>query len=140
MRCPYCGAGNPTLTIEQTRSSSWSFKIYKHSTSTSANTQSMKVSCKLCQQRYEILDVDDYSWIRSKISILSTAIEAFKTIYGLPAVTLDDIFAAATAVTIPDRMARHNKLHICFNLQGTRSFMDCVRDGSMLKGVSVVRS
>jgi len=110
-------------------------KVFEYESSTSERYPSMHIHCGLCDREYDLLQVSDYSWIQRNLQISDPALASLKSIYALAEVNLDDLFRSITAVTKPSKEA----IHICFEMFGIKSFMDCRRKESRLIGVDVLR-
>jgi len=144
--CPYCNNIIPAPSV--TRENQWGIpaRIFTFQRSTSIGTTSYMVTCSMCGSHYQFFDMQDFSWLKSRLVLSNYSIEAFKTIAercGYPLSTspsstdvssvLDCIFEHIVGVTRPIKKC----LHICFDYSGHRIYLDCYEQEQFLSGLNV---
>jgi len=142
--CPYCSAENTTSNIERTVTDKFTLKLVAHEESDKEIVPTTMITCRLCHIKYELIKVRDYLWIKPKLKPTNTMLDKFKIRF--PNSAFDMIYEHVVGVTRPqssigDVFLRHRHLHICFELEGTRAYVDCqevkVRGKSILQGLDI---
>jgi hypothetical protein len=110
------------------------FHIERSSTRTNPKR---RVKCSLCERKYELLPIEDYSWMQERFYLSESALASFKSIYAVGEIDLNDLFASVTGVA---KLA-HHRFHICIEKFNIRSYVDCYYDRrrDQLIGESVER-
>ena len=143
--CPYCSAENQLQSIERTITDRFTLKIIEHKTSDNITIPTIMIKCRLCHKTYELIKVRDYLWIKNQLKPTDTMLEKFKIRF--PKSSLDMIYEHVTGVAKPHSSSlanlflRYKHLHICFELEGIRAYVDCqevkVQGKSILQGLDI---
>jgi len=134
--CPYCGNMITIASNQQQSGRKVLLKIYEHERLSTVTRPSFDLHCNLCDMKYEYIDVRDFSWIKRHIELSKAVLVKFKTILpGQEWGNLEFIFENIAGITKP----RNGYLHICFNLEGERVFLECLRKGHILTAIGLYR-
>ena len=129
VNCPYCSTKNTVQIISRSVTNSLTAKLFGHEKTDTMPIPKYEIKCRLCLKYYEQIEVTDYTYIKSNFVPLSPMLIAFKTKF--PTHNLNSLFDNALGLTRPkktfgDRMFRRNPhLHVCFELDGKRAYIDC---------------
>jgi len=124
-------------TIGTTRTVGLDLQIFHVEQSSTRTKPKYHVKCSLCEREYDLLTMEDYSWMQQRFYLSESALASFKSIYAVGDVDLDDLFASIKGVAkLPD-----HRYHICIEKFNIRSYVDCYYDRrrDMLIGESVER-
>lgn len=91
----------------------------------------------MCEREYDLLHVEDFSWMQRRFYLSDTALVSFKSLYAVGEVDLDDLFRSVTGVA----KLSGSRFHICIEKFGIRSYVDCYynKKNQQLIGESVQR-
>ena len=134
--CPYCGnLISITATQEQT-GHEFSIKILRASRSSRITRPSYDLDCSVCGNRYEYVELADFSWIKNQLELSEDVLTSFKSIFpGEEWASLDFIFENITGIAKP----RERYLHICFKINDHRVYLECYRTGNVLRAIGLNR-
>lgn len=145
VRCPYCATENQLQSVERTVTDKFTLKIIAHERSDKMTIPMLIIRCRLCNKTYELVKVQDYLWIKNQLKPTDTMLEKFKIRF--PKSSLDMIYEHVTGIarpqssTLANIFLRYKHLHICFELEGTRAYVDCqevkVQGKSILQGLDI---
>lgn len=127
--CPYCNTENVQQIIERTVTDKVTLKAIAHEETDNLQIPQPVLKCRLCLREYELIKISNYSYIKANLMPSSTMLVTFKTLFQN--YTLDSIFDHIVGVTRPkksfsDKLLYHlPHLHICFELNGKRAYIDC---------------
>lgn len=142
VNCPYCGAQNSMQIISSSTTDKLTTKFISHEKTNNTKIPKHDIKCNLCLNEYELIKIDDYSYVKSKLMPLSTMLTTFKTHF--PNHDLNSLFRNIVGLTRPkksfsDKVLRKKPhLHICFELDGKRAFIDCeqvIKSGKVNKTI-----
>ena len=138
--CPYCNAENSLTTIKVTRKAKfWLFKLFEWEDSSSAEFISHDLKCILCHKKYIFINLSEYSWLKRRLALSDTSLQSFKSIF--PEAGLDSIIENIVGVTRPKvtmtELFRRNRIHICFDIEGKRAYVDCHHKKGKLTGLNI---
>jgi hypothetical protein len=131
--CVYCGAKNPVRTVSHGWTERVSAKIFGADSSTVQNWESNEIDCTLCKMKYVLISMTHYSWIKARLLPSKEALLTLKRIYRTSSMSV--LFACNPVVT---RVAK-SRIHIIFEVNGIRAFMDCWDMNGVLFGATVQR-
>jgi hypothetical protein len=139
INCPYCGAMNLRATINKGSTHKVSIKIYEYEHSSSKAIASTVMKCILCRREYSYIPMSDFSWIKSHLRLNDVALSALKI--SFPGQGLDAFFDNIIGVTRPKEMLGFSgkSLHVCFMINGTRAYVDCMQTNDNLLGITMVK-
>lgn len=129
--CAYCGAKNPVRTISHGWTKRFSTKVFGADSSKVQDWQSNEIDCSLCRMKYVLIHMTHYSWIKARLWPSKEALLSLRSIYGTSSMSV--LFACNPVVT---RVGK-SRIHIIFNVNGTRAFMDCWDMKGALFGATV---
>ena len=120
-------------------------KFLAHEESISEQIPLYLLKCRLCYSEFEPINITDYAFIKSKLQLKSNVLEIFKIKF--PDSNLETIFSNILGITRPkkpfrDKAFRRNPhLHICFEINGTRAYLDCEqisnKTKTILRGIDI---
>ena len=135
IQCPYCNAANPLATVRRVTKDKVSIKLIELEESSSSEVLSYELQCSLCQRDYKFIELDDFSWIENRLEPSDTMLETFKTKF--PNVDFDSIYDNIVGITRPKRLLRRNHVHVCFEIEGVRAYIDCHQKKDRLRGLDI---
>lgn len=140
IKCPYCSTINTLRAETQTRKVGFQLKSGLSSEETSTRQIVYDgVSCVLCNRNYMLIEMADYSWVIQKLEPSDTLLTSLKAKF--PEAELESIFTHIIGITKPKgtwrRLYKQDRLHICFEYEGIRAFIDCHYKRDTLKGLNV---
>lgn len=139
INCPYCSAENALSTVNRTTTDAITLKIITHEETNTVLIPSYHVKCCLCSIEYDFIKVSKYTWIKNQLKPTNTMVDTFKIKF--PNSTPDLIYNNIVGVTRPkntsisDRLFRHKHLHVCFELEGNRAYIDCLQTKALGKPI-----
>jgi hypothetical protein len=140
VNCHYCSAEIQLRNVERTTTDKITIKLIEHETSEKVIIPETTVNCRYCRRKYELINFPDFLWVKKKLKPTNTMLEKFKLKF--PNSTLDKLYDSILGITKPkiglgERVFRHRHYHICFQLEGTRAYVDCQE--AQLYGNTVLR-
>lgn len=144
VHCHYCSAENLLQTIERTTSDKATLKLYEYQVTDKVVIPEKNVDCPFCHRKYELIKFPDFNWVRRKLKPTNTMVETFKVKFANS--TLDMLYGNIIGITRPqlglgERVRRRRHYHVCFELEGTRAYVDCqeieVNGTTILRGVDI---
>ena len=140
LQCPYCTTMNPLpVVIASKRDKVWLFKLYESEESSTIETLSYEVKCLFCNNEYTFIKMEDYSWFVRKLEPSDTLLRSLKT--NFPDTSLGDLSQNVVGIVRPKGSIRHLfgsiHVHICFNTEGARAYIDCSYRKGKLRGLDV---
>jgi hypothetical protein len=91
-----------------------------------------------------VIKFPDFQWVRRKLKPTNTMLETFKMRF--PNSPLEILYDNVIGITIPqislgERIRRHRHYHVCFEFDGTISYVDCkevkVNGTTILHGLDI---
>lgn len=135
IQCPYCNTTNPLATVTHVKKDKVSIKLIEREKSSSMEILSYELQCSLCGMKYEFIELSDFSWIRNRLEPSDTMLVAFKNRF--PNAEFDSIYDNIVGVTRPKKFFRDDHLHICFEIEGVRAYIDCHQKKNKLRGLDI---
>lgn len=121
------------------------FKAIEHSQATASQIPIYDVRCRFCQRQYEPIKFSDYGVVKKTFQPKLEMLENFKIRFPNEQ-NLNNLLGNIIAITrpkrtIPDKIFGRNHLHIHFNINGERAYVDCEqvtkRTKTILRGLSI---
>lgn len=92
----------------------------------------LMVNCRMCGRQYEYFDIEDFSWIKRRLSLSEEVLEEFKNLESGNQ-PLDIIFDHIVGITRPSK----NHLHILLQVGGNRVALSCSEDKTCIRGIGL---
>ena len=135
MQCPYCNAMIPLATVTKVNKDKLSLKIIEVEDSSSIEILSYELRFPLCRKEYEFIKLKDFSWIERRLEPSDMMLATFKNKF--PNSILNSIYSNIVGVTRPRGLFKRGHLHICFEVEGLRAYLDCYQKKDRLRGLDI---